>query len=124
MKEGYNSVVSLNDMQLKMNIGVTSEERDLPQDIKVSFKFFYKEFPMGCNTDNIDDTVCYHKVSDIVSNYCKSNKVKLLEYLCFKLHKEIKKITPDDVTLWIKIEKCHPPIEGMLGGTSFEYADF
>ena len=124
MKEGYNSVISLDELLLKVHLGITEKEQSVPQDVKISFKFFYKDFPAGCNTDNIADTVCYNKTADIVTSYCKNNKVKLLEYLCLELHKKIRKILPDNVVLWIKVEKCHPPIEGMLGGASFEYADF
>jgi len=124
MKEGYNSVVSLNDLLIKANIGVTNEERDVPQDVKISFKLFYKDRPEGCKTDNIEDTVCYHKIANIVSNYCKVNKVSLLEYLCFELHKKIREVAPDNIKIWLKAEKCNPPIEGMLGGACFEYADF
>ncbi|MDA0781705.1 MAG: dihydroneopterin aldolase [Rickettsiales bacterium] len=124
MKEGYNSVISLEGLLLKVNIGITEQERDIPQDIKISLKFFYKDFPSGCNTDNIADTVCYHKIADIVTSYCKSNKVKLLEYLCLGLHRKIRLIAPEDVVIWIRVEKCNPPIDGMLGGTSFEYGDF
>lgn len=124
MKEGYNSVISLNDLLLKVNIGVTNEERDRPQDIKISFKLFYKDYPEGCLTDEINETDCYHKISEIASEYCKNNEVKLLEYICFGLHKKIRKVVAEDVKIWVKIEKCNPPIAGMLGGTSFEYADF
>ena len=124
MKEGYNSVISLNDLLLKVHIGITEGEQNIPQDVNISFKFFYKDFPAGCNSDNITDTICYNKTANIVTSYCKNNKVKLLEYLCFELHKEVRKTVPDNVVVWIKVEKCDPPIEGMTGGASFEYADF
>jgi dihydroneopterin aldolase len=124
MKEGYNSIVSLNDLLLKVNIGETKKERDIQQDKKIRFKLFYKNYPEGCITDEITETDCYHKIAEISSNYCHNNNVRLLEYLCFGLHKKIREVVASDVKIWVKIEKCNPPIAGMLGGTSFEYADF
>jgi dihydroneopterin aldolase len=124
MKEGYSSVVSLNDLMMKVNIGVTEEERNTVQDIKISFKLFFKTPPLACETDDLNDTVCYHKISGIVEEHCKANKVKLLEYLCLQLHKRVREVVDSSIKIWIKIEKCNPPIEGLVGSTSFEYCDF
>ncbi|MCE3231965.1 MAG: FolB domain protein [Rickettsiaceae bacterium] len=123
MKE-FSSVISLNDLLLKVNLGVTEEERNVKQDIKISFKLFFKNPPKACESDSLEETICYHDISRIVDQHCHESKVKLLEYLCFQLHKEVRKIVSEDIKIWIKVEKCNPPIEGLIGTTSFEYSDF
>lgn len=124
MKDGYNYVVSLNDLLIKANIGVTAAEREIPQDIKISFKLLFNKMPKACETDDIADTVCYHEIAQIALSHCNNEKVKLLECLCFGLYKKIRNVVASDIKIWIKTEKCNPPIEGMLGGTCFEYSDF
>jgi dihydroneopterin aldolase len=123
MHQQYSSVISLNDFHAKVNIGVTEKERNTVQDIKISFKLFFKVPPFACETDDLNDTVCYHKISGIVAEYCKANKVKLLEYFCMQLHKQVRQVVDSSIKIWIKVEKCNPPIEGLVGTTSFEYCD-
>lgn len=120
---GFSSIVSLSDLNLLINLGVTEHERHSKQAVNISFKFFFKQKPKGCETDNIEDTVCYHDVSNTVKEYCDNKEFKLLEYMCNGLYRAIRMLTPSDVKIWIKIEKCSPPIDGLIGSTSFEYTD-
>ncbi len=123
MKKAYNSIISLNHLMLKVNLGVTEEERKIPQDVKLDFKIYLKDAPKACESDDINDTICYHEVTKIVEKFCHNQEFKLLEYMCFNLHKKIKKIFNKNVRLWIRVEKCKPPIDNLLGTTSFEYSD-
>jgi dihydroneopterin aldolase len=120
---GFSSSISLNDLRLMVNLGVTAHERDVKQEINVSFKFFFKKQPGACETDDIDDTVCYHKISDAVKGYCEFGQFKLLEYMCNGLYNKIRADIARDIKIWIRIEKCNPPIYGLLGSTSFESTD-
>lgn len=124
MNKGYNSVISLNDLLIKVNLGVTEEERKKLQDIKISFKLFFNSLPKACESDDLNDTVCYHKISNIAHEHCKSNSVHLLEHLCYEIYKKVRKEIDGGAKIWIKVEKCNPPIEGLVGSTSFEYSDF
>ncbi len=124
MNSGYNSVISLDDLLLKINLGVTDEEMNVPQDVKVSFKIYFKEPPLACSTDNVNDTVCYYKIACIIEEYCNNNKFRLLEYLCMQLHEAVREVVEKDIKIWIRVDKCRPPIKNLLGTTSFEYSDF
>ncbi len=124
MNNGYNSVISLNDLLIKANLGVTKEERDQLQDIKISFKLLFEKLPKACQTDKLSDTICYHKISNIAYEHCQTNKVHTLEYLCYELYKKVRNEIENNAKIWIKVEKCNPPIEGLVGSTSFEYSDF
>lgn len=123
MKEGYNSVVSLNDLLLKVNLGVADNEMNTPQDVLVSFKLFFKDIPTACESDNIDEAICYYEISKLIKNYCEGKSFRLLEYLCFQLYKEIKSTIGNSAKLWIRVDKCKPPVEDLKGTTSFEYGD-
>ncbi len=120
---GFSSVISLNDLRVYINLGVGEDERKNVQEVNISFQFLSKEQPRGCITDDINDTVCYHKISETIKNYCGNKEFKLLEFLCNGLYNEIKKITPPAMKIWVKVEKCKPPIDNLIGATSFEYTD-
>jgi dihydroneopterin aldolase len=123
MQSRYCSVVSLDDLLVQMNIGVGEEERSEKQDIKMSFKLFYQNMPKACETDNIEDTNCYHEIYKVTHDYCSKNTLKLLEFLCFQVHRKIREITAKDIKIWVRAEKCKPPIDNFSGTTSFEYSD-
>jgi len=123
LNAGFSSTISLNDLRLSVNLGVSAVERDVKQEINVSFKFFFKHQPKACGTDDIKDTVCYHEISDAVKKYCQGGEFKLLEYMCSGLYNAIRASINPDIKIWIRIEKCNPPIDGLLGSTAFEYTD-
>ena len=120
---GFSSIISLNNLILSVNLGVTEDERKTPQKISVSFKFYMKGIPKSCETDNIEDTVCYAEMAELVKQHCSKKDFKLLEYLCYFLYEEIRKKIDPEVKIWVGVEKCDPPIEGLVGSTSFEYTD-
>lgn len=123
MQNNYSSIVSLDDLKVSMSIGLSEQERSVKQDINLSFKLYYTEKPKACESDNISDTNCYYEVYKIAYNFCQNNSVKLLEFLCFQIYKEIREITTEDIKIWIKAQKCKPPIENFSGTSSFEYSD-
>jgi dihydroneopterin aldolase len=120
---GFSSVLSLSELNLPINLGITDDEMRNKQEVSISFKFFFKDKPLGCKTDNIKDTVCYHEISNLVKEYCENKEFRLLEYICYGLYNKIKAAIPPNIKIWIRIEKCNPPIEQLVGSTSFEYTD-
>lgn len=123
LRKDYPCVMSLEELLVPMHIGVTEGERANKQDIKISFSLFFPEAPKACQTDALEDTECYHKIADVVRAYCASHEVKLLEFLCHELYQQVRSIIAAPVKLWVRVEKCNPPIEGLQGATSFEYSD-
>lgn len=120
---GFSSVISLNKLRISAKLGVTKEERNKPQDIDVSFRFHLQGIPKACETDNIEDTVCYHKISDLITEICSKKEFKLLEYLCYLVYKEVRKKVAQDIKIWVLVEKLTPEIEGLVGSSSFEFSD-
>lgn len=118
----FSSVITLNDLRLNINLGLYEEERNAPQEVRISFKLFFKDAPKACNNDDIQDTVCYFTISEAIKAYCSDKEFKLIEYLAKELHGEIKKITPPMVKIWVMVEK-HPPIKKLAGSAAFEYTE-
>ena len=118
---GFSSVISMNGLGLDINLGVGNEERNIKQKVKVSFKLFYKATPSGCSSDNLNDTICYSEISEIIRKYCHDKEFKLLEFLCKEIYLQIKTLAPAGVKVWVITEK-NPPMYN-VETTSFEYTD-
>jgi len=123
MDNKYSSTLSLNDLQLEVNLGAGKQERSVKQNILVSFKIFFPKKPKACDNDNVEDTICYFKLSQIIEDYCRNREFHLLEYLCVRLHEQLRSNMKESARLWVRVDKCKPPIENIKGTTSFEYSD-
>lgn len=120
---GFSSVITLSKLKLNIKLGVGAEERSVPQEVDISFKFFSRNAFKGCETDDIKDTVCYYEISEIVKEHCGGGEFRLLEYLCHGLYKKVREKISPEIKIWVLVEKCRPPIENLEGVTSFEYSD-
>ena len=118
-----NFIISVNSFKVSVNLGASQEERKLPQDVLISIKLYFNEAPKACFSDELEDTICYFKICETIKKYCADKEFKLLEYLNFSLYKQIRNNIDDNIKIWIKTEKAKPPIENLIGTTSFEYSD-
>lgn len=108
--------ISLNDLSFYAFHGVMEEERRLGNVFKVSLSVVIP-FEEEIAEDNIQSTVSYVSLYDIVEQEMK-NPCNLLETLALRIVKRIKNQFRFIVGGWVRIEKVHPPIPGMLGTAS------
>jgi dihydroneopterin aldolase len=112
-KRSYTGVLHIVDLVVPVNIGVTKEERAKKQDISITLKLHFKEMPKGSETDQINDTVCYHTLCDQISHYVIDKEFNLIEKFSADLCKLI-----DNTDIFSKIElniKKTPKIKGLKG---------
>jgi dihydroneopterin aldolase len=102
---------------------VPEEERKVPQEISVSFRVYYNQLPVVCETDDIEQGMCYNQMADIIKHICNSRSFKTIEYLSHELYKALKPTLPESDKLRIFVEKCKPPVAGVLGSVGFECGD-
>jgi 7,8-dihydroneopterin aldolase/epimerase/oxygenase len=74
----------------------------------------------GCKSDELDDTVCYDILAAAIKTQIKDKEYKLVENLTWDLFNFIKKRLPKGLNLKLAVTKPHAPVEGLLGGASFE----
>jgi FolB domain-containing protein len=119
----YPAVLALDRLHLKLYLGVSDAERRVPQSVHIYLKIFFKQLPSSCLNDKLDDTICYDKLVQEIKAFCNNREFKLLEFLCFQLHNCLRQTINPDYKLWLKIEKCAPPIPEVEGPSSFAYGD-
>lgn len=119
----YSACVALNKLSMDIHLGVTEEERSIPQAVTVDCKFFFPHLPKACTTDQLNDTICYHDIANAITRYAEGQSFHLLEYMCFSIVNIIEKYINDQtIKIWVKVKKCHPPI-AQVESTSFEYCN-
>lgn len=116
-------VTKLEELLIDAHIGVSEEERKSPQKIKISFKLYQKNLE-AVEDDDSSNYTCYTKISKFIQQYCAENSFKLLEFLCYQIHKLIKRNVPEGTFVYVKIEKRDILCEGLKFNAGAEYSDF
>ena len=65
----------------------------------------------ACETDNVDDTISYALIFDLVKAEMKQPS-KLLEHVAMRIYKSIKSGFPQITALEVRLAKNNPPISG------------
>lgn len=101
-----NSQLLLEKLYLHVNLGHTTEERQLPQWVSLQIKFEFNSFPDACNTDCLTDTVCYaHLVNDLQA-FCDHRSFKLIESFAYQLYQFLKKKLAEKINTKTNISLC------------------
>ena len=105
--------ISLKDLNFYSNHGVMPEENVLGNRFIVSVSIVIPYKP-GMEKDDLASTVSYAELYKIVEDEMKRTK-KLLETVALKIVERIRNEYPEVIKGEISIEKCVPPIPGMIG---------
>lgn len=108
--------ISLNDLRFYAYHGVMEEERKNGNEFIVSLSI-YIPFDEGLREDNIESTISYSDLYEIVSEEMKIPH-NLLEKVALSIKERVTHKFPEILKGNIKIEKVRPPIPGMLGTAS------
>jgi FolB domain-containing protein len=115
-------ITHLDELIIDTKIGVSEDERSNPQRIKISFTLYQKNLEIFENDDSTQYN-CYAKVAKLVEEYCTSRSFKLVEYLCFQLHKLIKANISQDTFVSIEVQKGNLSYKGLKFNARAEYSD-
>ena len=104
----YNHSLILEDLKLKINLGVTATERKKKQTTLLKIKIIFPIAPLACKTADISDTICYATLIKKIQDYCKNKEFILIEELGNKLFDLVKKSIPKNCKLYLRIAKQKP----------------
>lgn len=108
-------VIELKGMVFYGYHGLYQEEKNLGQPFKVDLRLFLSLLEAGEN-DEVEKTVDYSQVYQLVKSIVEGQPFKLLEALAHQLAQEILASFPPIQELQVKVEKTSPPIPGLLEG--------
>ncbi len=106
-------VLTINSLVVPVKVGVTEAERKKPQNISVDIKIQFARLPVGCDTDNINDTVCYDSLCSEIMTFLKGGEFKLIEKIAADIYKIIEK-NGEFLNILVSVKK-KPLIDGLEG---------
>lgn len=106
-------------------MGVSEHEQKQPQAISLSVTVDFDYPPLGCKTDDINDTLCYDTLIHTIRASLKQNQpFRLLEHLTHCLYADMMTTITNCHTInsiTIAVTKLTPPISDLHGGVTFRY---
>lgn len=88
------------------NIGLSSKERSKKQEIFIDIELFL-DIKKAAKTDNIEDTVNYSEVYELIKDLVEAHEIKLIETLVENIAKDIlNKFSVEKVLVRIKKPKA------------------
>lgn len=110
----HNDKIIIKGLHCSVRLGVKKEEQEVKRNCELDF-WIYFDLSAAGRSDDLDLTVNYSKVIDIVQGLSQTVQYKLLESFAFRLFEEIfRNTTARRVRL--RVKKMNPPIEAR-----FEY---
>ena len=105
--------ISIGDLRVPTRVGVSEEERSRPQIVKVSVEID-ADLTRARSTDDISDTIDYHRVVTEVAALVRSSEVRLLEHLGERIAARIAEMKGvSGVT--VLVTKEAPPVDEQVG---------
>jgi 7,8-dihydroneopterin aldolase/epimerase/oxygenase len=114
----------LNELVLSLHLGCTAEERLTPQEVRVSLVFRFNEPPQALHSDNLNDTICYARVSSMIQEHCQSREYNLIERVAQEVFTLVREHCGPRAALAVSIHKVRPPVPALAGGTIYQCGDF
>lgn len=110
--------IIIKDLHCSIRIGVKKEEQEVRRNCEVDLSICY-DLSAAAKTDDLDLTVNYSKVIDLVQDLSQKVQYKLMEAFAYRLFEEIFKHTSAK-RVSLRIKKMNPPIEARFGYVGVE----
>lgn len=116
------TIIELKKLELWLHLGWPKEERETLQRVLVDIQLHFHSPPKGCESDLLQDTVCYHALSDIIKKTLAQERFHLIERLSLRLYEIIQHEIKISASIAIRVFK-QPSISHLTEGVSFYYGD-
>ena len=112
-------ILELERARLLARVGTTAAERAVPQEVDLDVKIRFANRPAACETDALDDTVCYVRLVESAKALCDGREFQLIEFMAQQMMDTFRKELPADAELEVCVTKVRPPVEAVRGGVRF-----
>lgn len=102
--------IELKNMRFFAYHGVLPQERIIGNEFVVNMKF-ETDFSAACESDDVNDTVNYAHIFDLVKAEMQIPS-NLLEHVAGRILKKIKENYPGIDAIEIRVRKMYPPVSG------------
>jgi dihydroneopterin aldolase len=110
--------VILSGIRCSVRVGVSLKERRTPQDCLIDVELEC-DLSRATRSDDVQDTLDYSKVFDLVQGLSREEEFALLERFAGRLEEEIRRSLRFD-SLAIRVKKLNPPLPGSVDYAGIE----
>lgn len=116
-----NPLLQINELELGVFLGQPDQERARRQVVKLDIEILFPHIPEACQSDDINDTVCYHELINSLRRELEEKPFHLIEHLTKEVYSTLVKCLPEKSKIAVSLTK-HPQIQG-LGSVTFHYGE-
>ncbi|MFT5116354.1 MAG: dihydroneopterin aldolase [Candidatus Azotimanducaceae bacterium] len=113
------SQLLVNDFLVAVHLGCTAAERKISQSVTFSLEVNFDEMPPGCDTDRLEDTLCYAVVCEQIQTTAQTGEYQLVESLASQVLTSLLPLLPQNTEIKLTTHKLRPPIDDLNGGVQF-----
>ncbi|NRA74283.1 MAG: dihydroneopterin aldolase [Rickettsiales bacterium] len=77
----------ISKLSLPVYLGCHDYERKEKQNVLVTIEISFKNIPIGVNTDQLEDTICYSMLVEHIQKFVENKKFNLIEKFAKDIHK-------------------------------------
>jgi dihydroneopterin aldolase len=111
--------MTVRDLEIWVRLGCTAEERAVPQPVAVSARIAFARAPLACESDRLEDTVCYAQLAALLGERAGQRPYQTVESLTFALVEAMRGAVPVGTRFALEVTKLRVPVAGMRGGVTF-----
>ncbi len=119
----YHSL-KIRDLSLQVSLGCSAEERKNLQEVRVSVELRFPVAPVGLQSDDLADTICYARISEAFKKHVEAKEFCLVEKIANDLFGITEKIIEGRAGISLVAHKVKPPVENLLGGVEYQLGNF
>ena len=112
MQTKKSSQLELKDLLLNLHLGITKQEQLNKQPVYIDISIENNTPPLGCETDNIKNTLCYDELCKQITDNCSPKTYNLIEHLCQDIIDIISTKAQSNAKICVSVKKS-PPIENL-----------
>ncbi len=117
------SALFIQGLEFDVYLGWPDDERKEKQTVLLDIEINFHKPPTACETDQLQNTVCYSALVDYLREQFRERKFRLLEHLTHEIYRITKtKLADANAKIYVQITK-RPPIPGLTHGVCFGYGD-
>jgi dihydroneopterin aldolase len=114
----------LEDLSLQVRLGCSESERATPQEVRLTVELRFEGAPKAIFSDDLNETICYAKISEALKKRLQSREYKLIEKMAADAFETVYEFSQAQAQIGIAVHKVRPPVEFLKGGSWYKCGDF
>lgn len=112
----------MQDFEVWVNLGCDTEEQKFTQPVHFNLEIDFTSPVLGCQTDNLEDTIDYVKITSILKMISTEKNFSLIEHLnhrAFSGVVEYLKSKNVNAEVKLSVKKIRVPVDNLRNGVVF-----